>query len=406
MHPHAAPPGALVVGGAHVSLGLARSLGRRGIPVWLLAQHPLPRFSRYVRRCFAWPGADHPRALDVILDILARHDLAGWVLMATGDEDMRLVARHRAELSAHLHVATPDWETARWTFDKRLTYRRAAALALPTPWTAEPQALADIERLECPFPVILKPAYRRGGDAFGAAKAWKADDRASLVALYHRAVALREEEAVIVQEWIPGGGEAQFSCAGLWRDGEPVALMTARRSRQYPVDFGRSSTFVESIEQEEVADLACRLLASLRYTGVAEVEFKYDARDGRFKLLDVNGRFWTWCGLGSLAGTDFPHLAWRQARGETITPCRARPGVAWMHGRCDLPAAWREMRRRRLTMRDYLAGFRKPLVFAAFAPDDPLPAFMEIPVAAFHRWMSRPAAARQGRWRGRPAPAK
>src|SRR5579875_1816893 len=102
-------PGALVVGGAHVSLGLARSLGRRGIPVWLLAQHPLPRFSRYVRRCFAWPGADHPRALDVILDIAARHDLAGWVLMATGDEDMRLVARHRAELSAHLHVATPDW---------------------------------------------------------------------------------------------------------------------------------------------------------------------------------------------------------------------------------------------------------------------------------------------------------
>ncbi len=27
------PPGALIVGGAHVSLALARSLGRRGIPV-------------------------------------------------------------------------------------------------------------------------------------------------------------------------------------------------------------------------------------------------------------------------------------------------------------------------------------------------------------------------------------
>ena len=38
-----APPGALVVGGAHVSIAVARSLGRRGIPVWLLASHPLPR---------------------------------------------------------------------------------------------------------------------------------------------------------------------------------------------------------------------------------------------------------------------------------------------------------------------------------------------------------------------------
>ncbi len=406
MPPHTAPPGALVVGGAHVSLGIARSLGRRGIPVWLLADHPLPRWSRYVRRCFDWPGADHPRALDMILDIAARHELAGWVLIATGDEDMRLIARHRAELSRRLFVATPDWETARWTFDKRLTYRRAAALALPTPWTAEPRTLADIEQLECAFPVILKPAYRQGGDAFGRAKAWKADNRASLFALYRRARALRAEDAVLIQEWIPGGGEAQFSCAGLWRDGEPVALMTARRSRQYPVDFGRSSTFVESIERNEIADLACRLLGSLRYTGVAEVEFKYDARDGRFKLLDVNGRFWTWCGLGTLAGTDFPYLAWQLARGETIAPCRARPGVAWMHARCDLPAAWSDMRRRRLSLRAYLAGLRQPLAFASFAVDDPLPAFMELPSALIRRLVSHSAQARRGTRRGRTAPAK
>src|SRR5208282_1608294 len=54
--PHAVP-GALVVGGAHVSIGVARSLGRHGIPVWLLAGHPLPKFSRYVRRSLPWPGA-------------------------------------------------------------------------------------------------------------------------------------------------------------------------------------------------------------------------------------------------------------------------------------------------------------------------------------------------------------
>ena len=51
-----APPGALVVGGAHVSIAVARSLGRRGIPVWLLASHPLPRFSRYVQRSFPGPA--------------------------------------------------------------------------------------------------------------------------------------------------------------------------------------------------------------------------------------------------------------------------------------------------------------------------------------------------------------
>jgi predicted ATP-grasp superfamily ATP-dependent carboligase len=37
--------------------------------------------------------------------------------------------------------------------------------------------------LECRFPVILMPAFRKTADEFTQAKAWKADDRAALVAL-------------------------------------------------------------------------------------------------------------------------------------------------------------------------------------------------------------------------------
>src|SRR5271154_5657078 len=90
-NPHG-PPGALIVGGAHVSIGVARSLGRRGIPVWLLGSHPIPKFSRYVQRSFPWPGADHENAVASIVDIATRYGLNGWVLLATGDEDMRLIA--------------------------------------------------------------------------------------------------------------------------------------------------------------------------------------------------------------------------------------------------------------------------------------------------------------------------
>ncbi len=90
------PPGALIVGGAHVSLALARSLGRRGIPVWLLAGHPLPRYSRYVQKSFAWPGAEHRDAVASIIDVAVRHGLKRWVLFATGDEDMRVIAQNHA----------------------------------------------------------------------------------------------------------------------------------------------------------------------------------------------------------------------------------------------------------------------------------------------------------------------
>src|SRR5208282_6492827 len=106
-----AAPGALVVGGAHVSIGVARSLGRHGIPVWLLANHPLPKFSRYVRRSFSWPGADHKDGVASIIDIATRYGLNGWVLLATGDEDMRMIAQNHALFASQFRVATANWDT-------------------------------------------------------------------------------------------------------------------------------------------------------------------------------------------------------------------------------------------------------------------------------------------------------
>jgi D-aspartate ligase len=379
-------PGALIIGGAHVSIGVARSLGRQGVPVWLLANHPIPTYSRYVQRSFAWPGADHADGLSSIIDLVKQHGLHGWVLIATGDQDMRLIAQNHALLSQHFRVATPDWDTIQWAYDKRLTYQRAASLGIDFPASFHPRSPDEIARLDCRFPVILKPAFRKGMDEFTQAKAWKVDDRAQLLALYQRAAALVGNDAIIVQEWIPGGGESQYSYAGLWERGEPVVSLVARRRRQHPIDFGRSSTYVESIEQGEVEALACRFLKSLNYTGVVEVEFKHDRRDGHYKLLDVNGRFWTWNGLGALAGVDFPYLAWRQALGKTVSPGRARPGVAWMHASHDVIAAYEEFANGALTVGDYLASFRKPLAFANFAFDDPLPAIVELPVAAWNRF--------------------
>lgn len=385
-------PGALIVGGAHVSIGLARSLGRHGIPVWLLADHPIAKFSRYVQRSFPWPGADHKDSIASIIDIATRYGLNGWVLLATGDEDMRVIAQNHALLAPHFRLVTAPWDTVQWMYDKRLTYQRAASLGINCAWSFAPRDLDEVRRLDCRFPVVLKPACRTGLNDFTWAKAWKADDRATLLALYQRAAALVGNDAVIIQEWIPGNGETQFSYAGLWNRGDAIVTLVARRTRQYPINFGRSSTFVETVEQDQVEKLACGFLKSLDYSGVVEIEFKYDCRDQQHKLLDVNGRFWTWTGLGGLAGVDFPYLAWRQALGQSVSPGRAKTGVAWMHGSRDVIAAYQEISRGALTVGGYLASFRKPLAFANVALDDPLPAIVEVPIQAWHRITSQMVA--------------
>jgi predicted ATP-grasp superfamily ATP-dependent carboligase len=395
----ARPTGAIVVGGAHGSLALVRSLGRRGIPVvYLTDDHPIARYSRYAGRSFAWDGPGSDGAIEFLKALAHAHHLEGWVLIAAGDPELRLFSQHHAELAAVFRMTVPPWETVRWTHDKRLTYERAASLGIDYPRGYNPRDLAELETLDCRFPVVLKPTVREQKNAFTSAKAWRVDDRGALLARYREAAALMGERAIVLQELIPGGGAAQFSYAAVWHRGAPVASLVARRTRQYPIDFGFTSTFVETIEQKEVETAACRFLQSIAYSGLVEVEFKHDHRDGRYKILDVNARAWTWNALGSIAGVDFAHVLWRLAMGETLEPLRGHADVAWMHGSRDILAAALEIMAGKLSPADYLRAWRKPLVFAAFAKDDLMPGLIDLPLAAARvlgRYLPRPA---------RPAP--
>jgi D-aspartate ligase len=392
----AGPTGAVILGGAHGSLAVARSLGRHGIPVWFVTHdHPIARYSRYVTRSLTWSGPDDEGAVPWLLDLAAGLDR--WVLFAGGDAEVRLLAQNHAALAEVYRVASPPWPVARIACDKRLTYEHATMVGLAVPWNYYPRSRDDVATVECRFPIILKPTVNEGRNAFTAAKAWRIDDRAALVSRYDEAAALVGPDAIMLQELIPGGGEAQFSYAGVWRDGAPMASLVARRTRQYPIDFGFTSTFVETIERVDVEAAAYRFLSALRYDGLAEIEFKYDARDGRYKLLDVNSRAWTWIALGAAAGVDFPLIQWQLTVGEAVAPQRGRAGRGWLHASRDFAAACRLIADGKVTPSEYLASLRRTRVFAAFAMDDLLPGIADLPVV-----LARVVARR---YRETPAPA-
>jgi predicted ATP-grasp superfamily ATP-dependent carboligase len=390
-------PGALVFGGAHGSLAVVRSLGRRGIPVWLLRRdHPIARFSRYASGSIPWDGPEHAGAVERLLELGRRYRLQGAVLFPGGDTEAELVSRNHVRLSELFRLTTPPWQAAQWVFNKRRMNERAAELGIAHPWSRFPRDRLEAAALLCRFPVILKPTVKKGVNAFIMAKAWRVDDRDALLARYDEAAKLVGTDAIVVQELIPGDGSNQFSYAGLWDRGMPLASLTARRTRQYPVDFGYTSTFVETVEQPEVEDAACRFLASIGYSGMVEVEFKYDRRDGRFKILDVNARPWTWNALGEIAGIDFPYLAWRLARGERVAPVRGRAGASWMYFSRDVVAALHEMSAGTLSPAGYLHSFHRPVRFAAFAGDDPVPGLVDLPITLARIFTTRaPVYARQ-----------
>ncbi len=376
--------GALVTGADYRGLGIVRSLGRRGIPVWVLKQdeHLVGSVSRYACRSLRYPLEDDRKQLDFLLDLAVREGLKGWVLFPTTDESVVMFARHHESLAEHYRLTTPPWDVLRRVFDKRLLHRLAQDLALDQPWTFCPRNREELASLECPFPVILKPAMRLGFNRLTCDKAWRVENRASLLARYDEACALVDPEMLMVQEVVPGWGETQFSYAALCRDGCPVASIVARRTRQFPMDFGRFSTYVETVEEPQVIEPSVRLLAAIRFTGLVEVEFKRDPRNGQYKVFDVNPRVWGWHTLSKRAGVDFPYLLWLLVRGEPVPEARGRAGERWMRMFPDLPVAIQEILRGRLSLRAYVRSLQGPRESAIFAWDDPLPGFLELPLLA------------------------
>jgi D-aspartate ligase len=373
--------GAIVTGADYRGLGIIRSLGRQGIPVCVLREegHFLGAVSRYAYRSLRWPRGDAFRQVEFLKNLAVREGFKGWALFPTTDELVMLLAHHHKSLAAHYRLTIPSWETLQWVCDKRLLYRLAQELGLSQPRSFFPRNRGDVAALQCSFPVILKPALRMEINRFTKDKAWPAGDRGTLLARYDEACALVGADMVMIQELVPGWGEAQFSYAALVSDGQPVASIVARRTRQFPMDFGRFSTYVETVDEPRVAESAARLLAAVGFTGIVEVEFKRDARDGVYKVLDVNPRVWGWHTLGQRAGVDFAHLLWRLMRGERLPHVCARAGARWMRFSADLPVAIGEILKGRLSVRDYLRSLRIPMESAIFAWDDPLPGLLELP---------------------------
>jgi len=372
--------GAVVIGGGCQGLGIARSLGRHGIPVCLVDDEiSIARASRFVKDAIRVRDLRTEQAL---LDALAlahsRLCLSGWVLYPTREENIASIAANRDVLQRDFRVPTPELASIRHAWDKREVYGLAERLSIPVPRTWFPRSEKDLAAIEVDGPVILKPAIKEHFFYATHAKAWRADTTAELLAAFRRATEIMPASEVIVQEMIPGGGEQQYAYCAFFRDGGPVASMTVRRRRQHPSDFGIASTYVETISLAELDKPSCRFLAAIDYYGLVELEYKRDPRDGVCKLLDVNARTWGYLSLGGPAGVDFPYLLFRDQIGAPAEEAYARAGVRWIRLATDVPNALRDIRAGRLRPGEYLRSLRGLNTEAVFSIKDPLPGLYEI----------------------------
>jgi predicted ATP-grasp superfamily ATP-dependent carboligase len=372
--------GAVIVGGDFHGLGIIRSLGRHAVPLCVVDdEFSIGRFSKYTTCTVRAPNLRNEKdTVDFLIEMGHSKKLQGWVLFPTRDEHVAAFSRHKQALSQVFRVPTPDWEITKWAWNKWNTYSLAQKLGIPIPRTWCPRTVEEIDQIDAEFPLAIKPSVKEDFFYATKAKAWRAENKNQLKEMFQRASGHVGSNEVLVQEIIPGDGTRQFSSCVFMKDGIVLGSMEAQRWRQHPPEFGRAATFVESIDLPVVEELTLKFLRAINYYGLAEVEYKLDPRDGKYKLLDVNARTWGFHALGSPAGVDFSYLLYADQIGDPVVTCRGRSGVGWIRMVTDLPTSMGDIWAGRLTPKAYWGSLMDFKIESVFSSEDIIPTLAEL----------------------------
>jgi D-aspartate ligase len=334
-------------------LAAIRSLGRAGLRVLALDHRPsaLGFRSRYAERLLCPdPFEDEHRFVNFV------RALGEVVVFPTHDDSLNAIARYADDLE--VLTPFPAWDVLERMQSKRTQLEEAQAAGVDIPETRFPASAAEARGLS--FPLIVKPEHPVEFKRRFRRQAFRCDTVAEL----ERAYAQTEQFGPIVQELVPGGDDSLYSVGSyLARDGRELGVFCGRKLRQTPPGIG-TCRVGEAVWIDEVVDAGLRLLRAFGYHGLSQVEFKHDARDGRFKLMEINPRLWQWHGLATACGVDLPRIAHADLVGET-------PPAAQMDGSGKRWAIT-------LLPGERPAPQRPPYVDAVFALDDPKPGLVHL----------------------------
>jgi D-aspartate ligase len=361
----------------HGGLGILRSLGRLGIPVYTVDSDPRgpASYSRYLRGRFVFDLATAcPEAtVDKLLEVGKRIGPRA-VLVPTWDEMSMLVSDAYDVLSERFLLPHQPDGLARSLASKKEMYRLARQHSVPTAESTFPTCVEDVRAFAevAAFPVMLKGiAGNRLRERTGR-KMVIVDSPNELVRLYHE----MEDPAapnLMLQEYIPGGDDVVWMFNGYFNDDADCLVgLTGRKLRQTPVYTGATSLGI-CLRNDVVDQTTRRWMKELGYRGILDIGYRYDARDGQYKVLDVNprigGTFRLFVGRN---GMDVARALYLDITGQPVPVTELIEGRKWMDER-DFGSCLQYRRDHRLTLRQWVISLKGIQETVHFAHDDVAP---------------------------------
>ena len=249
-----------------------------------------------------------------LLELLGRYDIKP-VLCPMEDASVIWCSAHREEILPLADMLLPPDDSLSRAENKADTMRIAVNLGIPCPKTYfahNPEEAKHFAGLFEREDFVVKPF--RGSGAVGV-KYLKSEDKIDWSAYF------AAYGPCLIQERIPESGEAAGVSVLIDAGGRVAAAFTHKRTEQYP-NSGGASTQRISARNDGIARQSVKLLESLRWRGVAMVEWKREPVSGNYLLMEINPRFWGSLELAVRSGVNFPLLYARAAQNLKTEPVR------------------------------------------------------------------------------------
>ena len=364
----------IILGGHIQALGLARQAKAMGIPVIVFIEdcYSVARYSHAVKKSVIFGKIDN------LNDCLVTYRDTDTLLFPTADEYVEFLDKNREDLSRHFVLGIPQKDIIELFGDKRNTYKFAAKIGIPHPKSWYPESIDDVETIaqEATFPLVVKPAVMYSFHQMFGKKAFRCDDKESLIVKCEEIVKKIPLSSVIIQEFLAGGAENLYSFGAFAVDGDPKAWVMANRIRQNPMDFGNSTTFAVTCQIPELEESARKILKETHYTGLAEVEFMYDEPTESFKFLEINTRAWKWHSISTGLGFGFLSELIKYENKQTGDFKTSSEKMAWVERLTDFTIILKESLKGRMSFWNTLRTYGQKKVSAVWSWRDPLPALM------------------------------
>ncbi|MHA1401786.1 MAG: carboxylate--amine ligase [Candidatus Heimdallarchaeaceae archaeon] len=311
------------------SLAMIRSLGKRGIEV--LAADSKRRFTQgfYSKYCkkravYTDPKKNLEQFIDDIITLIKKENID--VLMPVGVNTTIPISYYKDELEKYTCVPVVDYNIIIKAHDKSKATKIADKVGVPVPKTFYPESSEDLKEIsnQLSFPVVIKARKGTGIFKFVYSKAELIETYDEIQNHYKDNSIISYYTNPLIQEYIPG--KIHDVCV-LFKEGKVRAALTQMRIKTNPPEGGPGVVNVTTYIPE-LRDLAINLMEKIRWHGVAQLEFKHDPRDNKFKLLEINPKFWGTLGLSIEAGIDFPYLLYKMTvDGDTESAFNYRKGL-------------------------------------------------------------------------------